>query len=67
MNANTVHTIFLALPMEEQKRLYNLIGNDITKAETIRKPRRKKPQIISDLESRNYLLEKVFKVKLKNS
>jgi len=67
MNADTVHTIFLALPMDEQKRLYSLISNDITKARIIKKPHKKKPQIISDLNCRNLLLEKIFKIKLKKS
>jgi len=67
MDADTVHTIFLALPPEEQKRLYDLIGKDVNKTKVIKKPRKKKPQIMSDLDCRNYLLEHQFKVKLKKS
>lgn len=67
MNADTVHTIFLALPPEEQKRLYDLIGTNSNISKIIRKPRKKKTQIISDLDCRNYLLEHQFKVKLRKS
>lgn len=67
MNANTVHTIFLALPLEEQKRLYNIISKDITIGKSLRKPRKTKTPIITNIECRNYLLENLFKVKLKKS
>lgn len=67
MNANTVHTIFLALPFEEQKRVHELISNHINKATIINKPRKEKLQLISDEDCRNLLLEKIFHVKLKKS
>jgi 4'-phosphopantetheinyl transferase EntD len=64
MNADTVHIVASALPIEELKRLYILIGKDVNKIEQKKKPAKIKPQIITDKESRNLLLEKVFKVKL---
>lgn len=67
MTAETVHTIFLALPSEEQKRLYDIISKDLNKSKIINKTRKKKPQIISDLDCKNYLLENIFKVRLRNS
>jgi len=67
MNAETVHTIFKALPMEEQTRLYSLISKDIHKVEQKKKSRKKKNPIISDTDARNLLLEKIFKVKTKKS
>ena len=67
MNADTVHIVAGALPIEELKRLYVLIGKDINKIEQKKKPAKIKVQIITDEESRNYLLEKVFKVKLRKS
>ena len=62
MTADTVHTIFRALPQEEQIRLYGLISTDIKKNESKKKPRKKKLQLITDEEIRNLLLEKAFKV-----
>ncbi|WP_456424764.1 hypothetical protein [Lutibacter sp.] len=67
MTADTVHTIFLALPNEEQKRLYKLISSDINKTKAIQNQRKKKTPLISKMECRNYLLETVFKVKLNKS
>ena len=67
MNADTVHIVAGALPIEELKRLYVLIGKDLNKIEHKKKPIKIKVQLISDKECRNYLLEKVFKVKLPKS
>lgn len=67
MNADTVHIVAGALHIEELKRLYVLIGKDINKIEQKKKPAKTKVQIITDEESRNYLLEKVFKVKQRKS
>ncbi|WP_372800896.1 hypothetical protein [Lutibacter sp.] len=66
MNAETVHTIFRALPLDEQKRLYTLIQKDLNINPKKRLPKTK-IQIISDEEARSYLLTKIFKVKLKKS
>ncbi|KAB1068269.1 hypothetical protein F6U93_07190 [Tamlana haliotis] len=67
MDANTVHTIFKALPTEEQIRLYTLISKDVAPIQNKKKPRRTKPKIISDEACRNHLLESLFNVKLKKS
>lgn len=67
MDAVTVHTICRALPKEELERLYDLIGKDISKTKRQIKVRSKKVSLISDLESENYLLEKIFNVKTRSS
>jgi len=64
MNASVVHIVAKQLPIEELKRLYNLIGKDLNKLEGKKKLRKTKVPIISDNEARNLLLEKIFKVKL---
>lgn len=64
MDAVTVHTISRALPKEELERLYELIGKDLSKNKKQVKRKSKKTPLISDLEARNILLEKVFKVNI---
>lgn len=65
MKADTVHIVSKQLSFVELKRLYQMIGNDIEKKEPKSIPlKTKKKPLISDVECRNILLEKVFKVKL---
>lgn len=64
MNASFVHIVTKQLPIEEMKRLYNLIGKDLNKLEGKKKLTKTKVPLISDNEARNLLLEKIFKVKL---
>ena len=67
MDASVVHIVAKQLPVEELKRLYNLIGKDLNKHEGKKKLRKTKIQIISDNEARELLLEKVFKVTIRKS
>lgn len=66
MDASIVHIVAQQLSFQELKRLYKIIGDDINKKEQKTAPTKiKKKPLISNEESRNLLLEKVFKVKLK--
>lgn len=67
MTANDVYNVAKALPLEEFKRLYDILSKDLNKIEMNKKPRKKKLQLISDQEASDYILETVFKVKLKKS
>jgi len=64
MDATTVHTIARSLPKEEYARLFELLKKDIHQLEQKKKLRKKKVQLISDIEARNYLLKSVFKIQL---
>lgn len=57
MLAENVYTIALHLSVEEQERLYAMLGEKVS---TIQFPKHKKKKIITDKEAIEYLVKNVF-------